>query len=230
MTFQISSRHRAALRCAPKAAVLLLPVLAAASVLWFGTDALDAKRARLDELTATTARMRATIAILEADNSGHAARGGPELSGDFFVASQDAIISADLHGSLRKLAMAHAVDLNSANALPVRQIDQVDYVGIRAMMRGQLADIQRVLHAVEANKPLLFVERLTLRVDTWPIKSADPSVDGASAIVAEVDVFGAKPPSEGTPPQQPLSPLPEISSAKPAPAVPMARTRGGRAS
>jgi hypothetical protein len=158
-------------------------------------------------------------------------------TGTFLAGTQDPVIVADLQNRVRGLALANDVDLNSSNLLPARTVDNVSYVGLRVIVRGQLRDIQRVLHTIETSSPLLFVERLVLRIDTWPIKSADPNNDGAAALVAEVDIFGAKLPDLGSSTNASAAAklaAPSITTATglaPRPlAVPMESTRGGRRS
>jgi hypothetical protein len=117
------------------------------------------------------------------------------LKSDFLPGAQDAIITAELQNRLRALALSNAVELNSANALPARNVGANSYLGLRLFLRGRVADIQTVLHSIETSSPLLFVERASLRVDPWPMKSADPARQDAPALVVELDVYGAKLPA-----------------------------------
>ncbi len=65
------------------------------------------------------------------------------------------------------------------------------YLGLHLIVRGEIKDIQQVLHVIETGRPLLFVSRASLRLDSWPITSNDPARNGQPALVAELDVFGA---------------------------------------
>ena len=195
MTDMSNKRHRTV-----QAALLLAlgaaPVAIAAAV-WFPVRAMIAERESLLKTeTETLARLRSVIAQSRRVTDPGGAATDQALTADFLSGGQDAVIVAELQSRLRRLAMANSVELNSANTLPSRTIDQLTYLGLRASLRGQLPDIQRILHAIETGAPLLFIERLALRVDTWPIKSADPAQDGAAALVAEFDVFGAKLPAD----------------------------------
>ena len=121
---------------------------------------LASQRETLARMEAATAQSRRALAAMPAD-----ARAS--LADDFLAGAQDSIVVAGLQNRLRDLAIANAVDLDSANTLPARSAGASTYLGLRLMLRGQLRDIQSVLHAIEAGTPLLFIERVALRVDSW---------------------------------------------------------------
>ncbi len=119
------------------------------------------------------------------------------LSGDFLPGEQDSIVAAELQNRLRSIALAHGVEMNSANTLPLRKLGSQAFVGLRVSFRGQLGDIQQIAHAIETEKPFLFIERYLMRVDSWPMRSDDPEKDGQPAMVADIDIYGAKSQARG---------------------------------
>jgi hypothetical protein len=204
------------------AAVLALAIPAAfvTFVLLPARTLLVDRSSELERQLERTARLQGIAELGRQAIDGARTEDSSKLIADFLTGNQDSIIVAELQSRLRALALASNVELNSANALPARTLDGLTYLGLRAVLRGQLEDIQRVLHSTEAGTPLLFVQRANLRVDTWPIKSADPSLDGAPAIVAELDIYGAKLPLGLT------SAAEAATSTSVMPAVPLALAPG----
>lgn len=185
---------------------LLVVTLALLGVIaggWFARVSIAEAEASLTNRRATIARLQAAAeesrAVLAAPQADRTAA----LAGDFLAGAQDPIIVAELQNRVRTLALASQVEFNSANALPPRTAEGIGYLGLRVQLRGQLRDIQAVLHAIETGTPLLFVERAALRVDSWPMKSSDAARDGRPALIADVDVFGARLPS--SPPASPAA-------------------------
>lgn len=184
------------------AALVLSPVLAVAafaagrSYLADLDSQIEAQVESATRLQQAAAAARASLAALDAQ--------GSQISSSYFLAGTDVpLIAADLQNRLRALAQANNIEMNSAYVLPVKTSGANQYIGVRVLLRGEIADVQRVLHVVETGAPLLFVERATLRIDTWPLNSTDPTRSGAPALVAELDIFGARLPdaSVKTPPR-----------------------------
>ena len=171
---------------------LLLPAALVTGVYLSVTGLLADADRTLSSRIETLARLRNNI------DAGQRALNSPvtdplvEFAGDFLSGSQESIVVAELQNRLRGLAIGNKVELNSAHALPSRSIGAVSYLGLRMVLRGRVPDIQRVLHTIETGVPLLFVERIGMRIDTWPMKSTEPAVDGAPALVVEMDIFGAR--------------------------------------
>jgi hypothetical protein len=151
----------------------------------------DNKLAALTRINQSLERGRQATQRIDADE-------GQSLKADFLGAAQDSLLIAELQNRLRALCLANGVELNSANALPSKAVGANAYLGLRIMLRGRVSDVQKVLHAIETNAPLLFVERAAMRIDTWPLKSNDQSRNDAPALVVELDIFGARLPETRT--------------------------------
>lgn len=200
-------------------ALVALPVLLAAALIIPIRNMITTRETLLITQLATLARLKAGYA--QAQTSGLTVLPGVETSlvADYLSGTQDAVIVADLQSRLRTLAMSRSVELNSANTLPQRTVKGITYIGLRIIVRGQLSDLQHVLYGIESSKPLLFVEKFNLRVDTWPMRSAETAIDGAPALISEIDIYGAKIPISG-PAQQlataaAMSPAPSDTTGSP---------------
>jgi hypothetical protein len=153
--------------------------------------------ARLTSSREMLARLNSEIAvgrsgISESDHS------VSPFAADFLPGGNESLVVANLQSRLRDLAIQNNVDLNSANNLPSRTEGSVNYLGLHIVVRGEIKDIQRVLHVIETGRPLLFVSRAAMRMDSWPITSNDPERNGRPALVAEMDVFAAMLPESFT--------------------------------
>jgi Type II secretion system (T2SS), protein M subtype b len=182
------------------ALVLAALGLAAASY-WPALAVINDREERLAAAKETLTRLDSQIAVGQSVIDA-AAKGGSPLAGDFLSGANESLVVAGLQSRLREMAIRNNVELNSSNSLPSRVEDEVTYLGLHVVMRGEIKDVQHVLHGIETGRPILFVSRAGLRMDTWPIQSSDPERNGQPALVAELDVFGAMLPdgAEAPPP------------------------------
>jgi general secretion pathway protein M len=170
--------------------VLILAALAIGTATYFPALAyINDLRDRLATNQQTLARLNSRIEVgkIAADASHENIS---PFAGDFLPGTDASLVVAGLQNQLRDLVMKNNVELNSSNTLPVRTDAGVTYVGLHIVLRGEIKDTQRVLHTIETGKPLLFVSRVVMRMDTWAITSNDPGRNGQPALVSELDVFG----------------------------------------
>jgi Type II secretion system (T2SS), protein M subtype b len=140
------------------------------AVVWLG--AVDSIRRRYDENDHAIADGIGLLAglksvIVQGRQVG-AERSASDLEryrGDFLAGPEDAIIVADLQTRLRSLITARNAELSSARALQPKSRDGLEYLGLALQIRAEMKSIQEVLHAIETGTPLLFVERVDLRLD-----------------------------------------------------------------
>lgn len=169
---------------------ILAALLMLAGGYWPALGMIGDLQARIATQRETLARLNREILIRQAGIGSPDGRASP-FTADFLAGGSESLVVAGLQNRLRELAIAHNVDLNSANNLPLRTESGVTYLGLHLIIRGEIKDIQQVLHVIETGRPLLFVSRAGLRLDSWPITSNDPARNGQPALVAELDVFGA---------------------------------------
>jgi hypothetical protein len=150
-------------------------------------------------LEADLATKRATLARLNAviTYGNEAAKQGPSITADiyatdFLTGTQNPVIIAELQNRLRAVAIDKKSELNSVNALPSKSVDGRIYLGLRAVFRGHLKDIQQIVHFVETSSPLLFIDRAVMRLDVRPMGNGDAIQSAVPALIAELDIYGAR--------------------------------------
>ncbi len=147
----------------------------------------------LDATVLTTARLQSA---LDQASAKPGPAGEKALNADFLQGSDDALMMADVQTRLRAIVVGQNAELNSARALPLKRIDQQDYVGLRLQIRGTLQGVHAILFAIEDQTPFLFVERAQLRMEERRGAVEEPAGEPA-AMMAELDVYGAKWPAAG---------------------------------
>ncbi len=210
-----------------------VPALAATALYAWGSRMLDESRVELVDKQLASTRLKQAVETARRLEAAADPDENAALVADFLAGSQDPIIIADLQNRLRALAMSKSVELNSATALPAKQVDGNAYLGVRVNFRGQLPDIQKLVHAIETNSPLLFIDRVWIHTDGWALRSADPDADGAPAVVAEMDILGAKLPAGAAQFARSNASAPASVSSQPVgetDSPPPANLRGGRRS
>ena len=218
--------NRSVRSVATAVAALFVGVLGTCAMLTAAYGMLADRQAQLESLTENLARLKAITELGQQASTASRSEDAAALARDFLVGSQDSIITADLQNRIRALTAANGVEFNSSSTQPPRTIDGITYLGLRVLVRGQVRDLQRVLHTVESESPLLFVSRINMRVDAWPMRSNDPNVNGAPALIAEIDLYGARLAGGRTAEAQPAPASAIVSNAQ----VPSRSGRGsGRA-
>lgn len=147
---------------------------------------LDQRRDRLERLTRIAASAPAVTQALEAS----AASGG--TASPYLEGASDALAGATLHSRLGRLAEASGLTVTSVepaagdDTAPGRVV-----LGLAAS--GPLDGLQRFLHAIESERPLLFVEEL----DVLNPSIAEPRFDAAGQVqvIARLKVAGHRRPS-----------------------------------
>jgi general secretion pathway protein M len=112
-------------------------------------------------------------------------------SKSFLAGTEDNLILADLQTKIRSIVLAKSAELLSARSLPQRDLEQQAYLGLRLQFRGEMKNIQEILHAIEFGSPFLEVSRLAMRVDERR-GAIETENNTTPPIVAEIDVYGAK--------------------------------------
>ena len=177
--------------------LVLAPLAVAFGVLLPARQTLVDLEAELLTQRTTAARLQAVIAHGKVAVSRPISPEAGAYVADYLTGAQDPVIVAELQNRLRAMAIGYGVELASANALPTKTVDAHSYLGLRAVFRGHLKDIQRTLHTIETTSPLLFVERVVMRLDVRPLDNGDPN--GPPALMAELDVYGVRAPTTGGP-------------------------------
>ena len=72
----------------------------------------------------------------------------------------DPLRTAELQTALTKIVAALGLRLKSTRALPARDAEGVRLIGIQAQFQATLAQLQKILLAIDANEPILVIEAL----------------------------------------------------------------------
>jgi general secretion pathway protein M len=177
-------------RTAAVALLLILGLVAWASLVPFWSSYLDNEE-RIAEMRAALPRLRAIANYNGAMDATRDKTAIGKYLGDFLAGRDDALMIAELQTRLRTLVVARASEFSSAQALPPRSLDGLTYLGVRMQLKGQLRDIQAILHTIETTAPFLFVERVQLRLEEVRILPSVAQV-AAPRVLADIEVFGAK--------------------------------------
>lgn len=149
-------------------------------------------RAEHASLLQTIARLRAAVVSGSAKIAPDAPYADPRsLAVDFLDGTDDPVIIADVQTRLRAIVVGQNAELSSFRTLPGKRFDQQDYIGLRLLIRGSMGGIHAIVHAIENSTPILFIERLQLRLEDRRGGGDDASGD-AAPMIAEIDVFGAR--------------------------------------
>lgn len=119
------------------------------------------RRERLERLSRIADGVPALTRALEA------ASAGPTLGDPYLAGATDALAAATLHGRLGRMAEASGVAMVSVEPLAATEAagqgaPGSGRVALAVTASGPLDGVQRLLYAVETERPLLFVEELEL--------------------------------------------------------------------
>ncbi len=103
-----------------------------------------------------------------------------------FLASGPSIASSKLQSSLKLIASAKSIQITSLRTLPsTRKVDDRS-IGVRVNMRGNLGQLQQIIHAIENAKPFMFVDAMALSAR----RSARAVGEQQTVLDAQLDVRG----------------------------------------
>lgn len=138
------------------------------------------------------ARLKAIVAFSEVPSAKIQAVDAQQYRAEFLAGDQEAVVVADLQSRLRTLIVSHNSELMSAAPLPQRASGGLAVLGLKLQIRGQLADIQKIVHAMESGTPLLWVGRAQLGLEQRRMPGTPVGASLGRNIMAELDVFGAQ--------------------------------------
>ncbi|WP_240342378.1 type II secretion system protein GspM [Methylococcus sp. EFPC2] len=101
----------------------------------------------------------------------------------FFARDTTALASADLQTLIKQTVTDAGGELISTQVIPERKEEQFSRVAVKVRMTGSTPVLRQVLHAFEANTPILFVENLNIR----PIRVGQPFSPGGKPAAKATD-------------------------------------------
>lgn len=107
----------------------------------------------LQRLVATRPELEQAIQSISAD---------PRTASYFLPHAPPTIAAADLQQRIKSLVESSGGSVSSIQALPVTEENGVLKVAVSVSTQGDVAALQRALHTLEAQTPLLFVDNLDI--------------------------------------------------------------------
>lgn len=89
--------------------------------------------------------------------------------------TNESIAAAELQTRLKTIADSAKGDLKSTQILAARDDGNFRRITVRGQISGNLAAVQRILYAVEANLPYLFLDDVDIRVTTGSTRADAPA-------------------------------------------------------
>ena len=109
------------------------------------------------------------------------------MSGDLFLPDEtDALRAANLVAAVTDIAEKNGVRLSSTRALPVRQQDGLQLIGVQAEFETDMKRLQLVIAAVEMHRPALFVQSVQIAPSAGRRRDSDE-------LKVRFGIFGAVP-------------------------------------
>ncbi len=148
---------------------------------------------RLADALAARAKLQSIVQALEGIPETTTLDHTEKYAGDFLKGEQDSLILAELQTRLRAIVVGKNSELATARTLPPKAIGSQQYLGLRLQVHGELPDVQGILHSIEYGRPVLFIDRFTMRLLERRGATLD---DRPPQLFAEIDVYGAKWPEQ----------------------------------
>lgn len=114
-------------------------------------------RDRLAHLT----RIAGTVPGL-ADALEQGAAAGERLTDPYLPGASDSLAAATLQGHLGEMAQRAGMSVTSVEPAPAAEAADSGRVALTLSLNGAIDGMQRLLHAIESQRPLLFVEEIDI--------------------------------------------------------------------
>jgi hypothetical protein len=106
--------------------------------------------------------------------------------GGFLRGESETLVAAQLHDRLKSLVEAEKGGLQSTQMLPAHDEGKFRRITLRAQLTLGMAGLQRVIYAIEANSPSLFVDSLDIK----PHPGAGRPGSDPDTLDVSFDVYG----------------------------------------
>jgi hypothetical protein len=144
---------------------------------------------QLDEVRSLNARTAETIRRGRSLLAESTAGGVGAFDLDYLASRQETMAAADLQSRVRDHALDRQLDLISLVTLAPRDISDATFVGVRLSARAPLPQLQALLHAVETDRPILFIERAIIRAEPAAIRNDPSAAASGPPLLVDVDVY-----------------------------------------
>jgi general secretion pathway protein M len=156
------------LRCAGLwAATVLVPVLIIVALMLPWSNhlmALDERLVRSQDQLQSYRRLVATLPALQAELE--AAQANDDYKAFYFDAQTTALAGARLQSEVQDIVRGAGARPISTQVLPINKEEQPPRVRIRTQLQGTTDALLEVLYSIEAARPFLFVDQMSIRSTT----------------------------------------------------------------
>ncbi|MCB1762483.1 MAG: type II secretion system protein M [Gammaproteobacteria bacterium] len=98
-----------------------------------------------------------------------------ESADDLLEGESQAIAGANLQALFKQIVQNAGGRLESTQVLPASTAGVIEWIGIRAQFSGDIETLQQVLHGIEFNKPILFVDNIEIRTRRMRVSRRNPT-------------------------------------------------------
>ncbi|MCB1853016.1 MAG: type II secretion system protein M, partial [Gammaproteobacteria bacterium] len=98
-----------------------------------------------------------------------------ESADDLLEGESQAIAGANLQALFKQIVQNAGGRLESTQVLPASASGVIEWIGIRAQFSGDIETLQQVLHSIEFNKPILFVDNIEIRTRHMRVSRRNPT-------------------------------------------------------
>lgn len=127
------------------------------------------------------ARLKASTA--EVERAGAAAA----ESDAYLKGETEALKTSALQAMLSELAQSMGVRVRSTRNLPLREKDDLRFIGVRVQFNAEVEQLRALLHGIEIAKPFLLVDGLQVQ----PLTLYSREQEQGAGLEVRLDVYGA---------------------------------------
>jgi general secretion pathway protein M len=147
---------------------------------------LQAMLIRYQRVAAEIPRIRSDIEALGQES---------QASRLYLQGSTDALAAAHLVDRLKQLVQGSEGRVSTAQNLPAEGVDSLQKIAVRIQFTGSIETVQRVLHAVETERPMLFIDAFEIRSTARSQYAVTPESDPDLGV--RLDISGYLRPEAG---------------------------------
>lgn len=113
-----------------------------------------------------------------------------EQAKNVFSQNTAALAAADLQSRIKETVTSAGGELISTQVIPERKEDQFTRIAVKVRLNGSTGVLRQVLHDIESEQPVLFVENLNLRPIRVPPRPGQKQATGSDKLSIDFDAVG----------------------------------------
>lgn len=116
---------------------------------------------------------------------------------EYWPAGSDAALQASMQSALQGLTGMHGVRIRSFRPLARKAVGSIGLFGLSLDLDGDIAAVQRVIHAVESHRPPLLIQTASMRRGPAAQEPAGSGPSASAPLDVELEIFCPIEPSPG---------------------------------